>query len=62
MPESYGVEIDLYSRTAERKRLLCDFESAIKVEKRDYLLSYAGYEWNNSMKVAEKFIINIKCY
>ncbi|KAA6375576.1 MAG: hypothetical protein EZS28_028898 [Streblomastix strix] len=62
MPDSKGKEIDRYSRIAEGKRLLFDFYNVNKEDKRDFLNQYSGFNWDDSLKVAEKVNIYINCY
>ncbi|KAA6366529.1 MAG: hypothetical protein EZS28_037944, partial [Streblomastix strix] len=62
IPDSKGVEIDRHSRIAEGKRLLFNFYNVSKDEQHDFLKKYPGFNWNDSLKVAQKFNININCY
>ncbi|KAA6359882.1 MAG: hypothetical protein EZS28_044591, partial [Streblomastix strix] len=61
-PDSKGIEIDCYSRIAEGKRLLFEFYNVKKENQREFLKNYQGFNWDGSLKVCQKYNININCY
>ncbi|KAA6354299.1 MAG: hypothetical protein EZS28_050174, partial [Streblomastix strix] len=61
-PDSKGIEIDRYSRIAEGKRLLFEFYNVKKENQREFLKKYEGFNWDDSLKVCQKYNININCY
>ncbi|KAA6389496.1 MAG: hypothetical protein EZS28_014976 [Streblomastix strix] len=61
-PDSKGIEIDRHSRIAEGKRLLFEFYNVKKENQREFLKNYQGFNWDDSLKVCQKYNININCY
>ncbi|KAA6391148.1 MAG: hypothetical protein EZS28_013322 [Streblomastix strix] len=61
-PDSKGIEIDRYSRIAEGKRLLFEFYSVKKENQHEFLKNYLGFTQDDSLKVCQKYNININCY
>jgi hypothetical protein len=61
-PDSKYHEVDRHSRIAEGKKLLFDFYHVHKDNHFDFLRKYPGFNWDDSLKVAEKYNININCY
>ncbi|KAA6382652.1 MAG: hypothetical protein EZS28_021821 [Streblomastix strix] len=62
MSDSKGIEIDRHSRIAEGKRLLFEFYNIMKENQREFHKNYPGFNWDDSLKICQKFYININCY
>ncbi|KAA6368110.1 MAG: hypothetical protein EZS28_036363, partial [Streblomastix strix] len=62
IPDSKRVEINHHSRIAEGKRLLFEFYKFKKENQREFLKNYPGFNWDDSLKICQKFNVNINCY
>lgn len=59
MPDSKGIEIDFYSRIVEDELFIFKFNNINKNNQQDFFMKCPGFNWDDSLYVAQKFYINI---